>query len=135
MDQAQASADDLKLFRDLQGARIRVGLMALFHILFPPVASIVYSIKARYFKPLIIATVVGLFTSTISSLVVASPEPPLASKFIVAIGLGFIPPLISFLLLEARVKILRDRHGIRIPEQADRLLEKLIESMAGDNQH
>ena len=58
--------DQVKLVKDLNIARVRIGWMMLFHYLNPPIASLVYGIKIKYWTPFALATLAALFTTLIS---------------------------------------------------------------------
>jgi hypothetical protein len=126
--------DKIKLCKDLKIARIRIGLMALFHILFPPLASLVYAIKTQYWTPFIIATIAGICTTFISIIVSAGAtvagdsSSAFLASFILSSTLGLIPLSISFFMFQSRSMAIRTRNNIQIPEQADKLLFETFDS-------
>jgi hypothetical protein len=104
--------------------------MALFHFFLPPIASLVYAIKTEYWTPFILATVVGLFTTLISTIVSAAagsdPSASFIIGFIISSTLGFIPAGISFFMYQSRAMNIRARNNIIMPEQADRMLAEFV---------
>lgn len=86
MTSSGSQYERLKFAKDLKIARVRVGLMALFHFFLPPIASLVYAIKTEYWTPFVLATVVGLFTTLISTIVSAAAGSDPSASFII----GFI---------------------------------------------
>jgi hypothetical protein len=121
----------LKFAKDLKIARVRIGLMALFHFFFPPIASLVYAIKTEYWTPFILATFVGLFTTLISAIVSAAAAGADQSAsfiigFMISSTLGLIPMGISFFMYQSRAMNVRARNNIIMPEQADRMLAEVV---------
>ena len=130
MTSSGSQYERLKFAKDLKIARVRIGLMALFHIFLPPIASLVYAIKTEYWTPFVLATVVGLFTTLISTIVSAAagsdPSASFIIGFIISSTLGFIPAGISFFMYQSRAMNIRARNNIIMPEQADRMLAEFV---------
>jgi hypothetical protein len=102
-------------------------MMALFHFLLPPVASLTYAIKTQYWTPFALSTVVGVFVSFFSfglAMGAAEGDPGSAFwiSFFVSSFLGLIPVSISFFLFRTRIMTIRARNNIYSVEDADRLL-------------
>lgn len=96
-----------------QRASTRIGIMWAFHLLtIPPVASLAYSIKQKYYLPVIAGTGAAIVSVPIA---------------IVDLGFTFFvaPPILSAVLIHQKAAESRRKLDILMPEKADKLLYKL----------
>ena len=103
--------------KDAKRASVNLVLMGVLHLLFAFFASLGYAIYLDYWKPFWIATFIWVI-STVTSLVLVSvlglllwgTIPYAESRImLLLVPIGFIPPIVSFLMFRARVLALRDR--------------------------
>jgi len=106
--------------KDSQRASTNLVAMGVLHFFFAFFASLGYAIHLEYWKPFWIATltaiasvfvsvIIGGILGAIIGLYGGSSEAATIVGFIVGVPLGFIAPLVSFLMFRARILALRDR--------------------------
>ena len=93
----------------LKASAVRCLPMWLWHVVLPPVSSLVYCNKMGYWKPAIAATALFAVTFPID----------LAGTVVIS---SIAPPVLSAAMITSKVKKSREQLGIVMPEEADATL-------------
>jgi len=109
-----------KFQKDSQRANTNLLLMGLLHFFFAFFASLGYAIHLEYWKPfwvatltaigsIIVAMIIGFIIGAAIGASGGSAESAGIVGLIIGIPIGFIPPVVSFLMFRSRILALRQR--------------------------
>ncbi|WP_186699851.1 hypothetical protein [Cyanobium sp. NS01] len=104
--------------------------MFAFHLFLGFFASLYYSIRTGHWKPFWCATIVGVPVAIFYLAAISTASSDVSGAIALLSVLGFIPPLMSFLMFSSKANEMRVRRKIADPIEADMMIYQALSGKA-----